>query len=105
MINERVLVLNDQGGGVINVTHDVTLTLRAQDHGHPPIVMTKTLVFNESTISCPTNGSVPKWNDACHTLDREAARAIVIIRKSNDEDICGEEIFQMARGRGERIAP
>ena len=33
-----VLVLNDQGGGVMNVSYDVTATLRAQDHQHPPLI-------------------------------------------------------------------
>lgn len=33
-----VIILNDQGGGVMNVSYDVTSTLRAQDHGHPPLV-------------------------------------------------------------------
>ena len=33
-----VLVLNDQGGAVMNVSYDSVGTLRAQDHGHPPLV-------------------------------------------------------------------
>ena len=33
-----VMILNDQGGDVMNVSCDVTSTLRAQDHGHPPLV-------------------------------------------------------------------
>ena len=32
-----VIVLNDQGGGVMSVS-DKANTLRAQDHGHPPII-------------------------------------------------------------------
>lgn len=35
---ERVMVLNDQGGAVMDVSYEVTATLRAQDHGHPPLV-------------------------------------------------------------------
>ena len=31
--------LNDQGGDRMNVSEDVSGTLRAQDHGHPPVVM------------------------------------------------------------------
>ncbi len=31
-------VLNDQGGSVMDVSYDVTGTLRAQEHGHQPIV-------------------------------------------------------------------
>lgn len=34
----KVLILNDQGGDVMNVVEDITATLRAQDHGHPPVV-------------------------------------------------------------------
>ena len=35
---DGVLVLNDQGGGVMSVSYDVAGTLRAQDHGHPPLI-------------------------------------------------------------------
>lgn len=34
-----IIVLNDQGGTVMDITYDVTNTLRAQDHGHPPSVL------------------------------------------------------------------
>lgn len=34
-----VVVLNDQGGAVMNVTENKTNTLRAQDHGHPPLII------------------------------------------------------------------
>ena len=34
----KVLILNDQGGSVMDVQEDITATLRAQDHGHPPVV-------------------------------------------------------------------
>lgn len=33
-----VTCLNDQGGSVMDVSDDVTATLRAQDHGHPPLI-------------------------------------------------------------------
>ena len=33
-----VQVLNDQGGGVMNVTENVTATLRSEEHGHQPLV-------------------------------------------------------------------
>lgn len=36
--SEAVPVLNDQGGGMMNVTYDITGTLRAAEHGHQPIV-------------------------------------------------------------------
>lgn len=34
----KVLCLNDQGGSVMDITEEMTATLRAQDHGHPPLV-------------------------------------------------------------------
>jgi hypothetical protein len=36
---DKIIVLNDQGGAVMDVSYDVTATLRAQDHGHPPVVL------------------------------------------------------------------
>lgn len=37
----RNTVLNDQGGGFMEVTHGMTGTLRAQEHGHAPITFDK----------------------------------------------------------------
>lgn len=34
-----VLCLNDQGGNVMGVSHDVSGTLRAQEHGHQPTIL------------------------------------------------------------------
>ena len=34
-----VLVLNDQGGSVMNISYDVTSTLRAETKHHEPIVL------------------------------------------------------------------
>jgi len=39
MVFHRQTILNDQGGDRINVSEDVTGTLRAETHGHPPVVM------------------------------------------------------------------
>lgn len=39
MNEEQILILNDQGGAVMSVEYDVSPTLRAQDHGHPPVVL------------------------------------------------------------------
>ena len=38
------VVLNDQGGSRMDVTHEVTCTLRAEAH-HPPVVLEETAVF------------------------------------------------------------
>lgn len=37
-MNKKIIVLNDQGGGVMSVSIDVVGTLRAQCKGHPPLV-------------------------------------------------------------------
>lgn len=55
--NDRpVLVLNDQGGGVMGVSYNVTGTLRASEHGHQPIVLESNQIH--ATVSqtgiCPT---------------------------------------------------
>ena len=34
-----LIVPNDQGVGVMDVTENLTATLRAQEHGHQPIVL------------------------------------------------------------------
>lgn len=34
-----MLVFNDQGGGRMDITEDITQTLRAEDHGHPPLIL------------------------------------------------------------------
>lgn len=41
---EKIIVLNDQGGEQISVTIDKTNTLRAEDHGHPPIIIDKRFI-------------------------------------------------------------
>ena len=38
-MNKGILVLNDQGGAIMDISYEVTHTLRAQDHGHPPLVL------------------------------------------------------------------
>lgn len=48
-----VLCLNDQGGGVMDCTEDMTGTLRAQQHGHQP------LVFENYGIDTRYRGPLP----------------------------------------------
>lgn len=53
---QPVLILNDQGGGVMGVSYNVTGTSRAAEHGHQPIVLESNQVH--ATVSqtgiCPT---------------------------------------------------
>lgn len=39
VVAPAVLCLNDQGGNVMGVSHDVSSTLRAQEHGHQPSIL------------------------------------------------------------------
>ena len=64
------LCLNDQGGERMDVSRDVTGTLRAQDHGHPPAVLaagfctehsakSRTIGYEEETSPTLRAGVVP----------------------------------------------
>jgi len=67
---QAVLVLNDQGGAVMDVSYDKTGTLRAQMGGHPPIVL-----------------SVAENQQACVTLREEKINALSAGGASRDRDI------------------
>lgn len=34
----KMMIMNDQGGSRIDICEDIIPTLRAQDHGHPPVL-------------------------------------------------------------------
>lgn len=74
----KVVCLNDQGGSVMNVTEDLTSTLRAQEHGHQPIV------YNGENITCPINKVDPKPGDPCHTLGTDSRNYVVYENHSQD---------------------
>lgn len=52
--------------------------------GNIPIIL-DTLIFDESQITCPTNGLNPKRGGPCHSLTREAGRTIVIIKYEEEK--------------------
>ena len=58
-----LLILNDQGGSVMDVSEDVTATLRAQDHGHPPVVC-----FEPGIMSRDCSAGNRAYVDVCSTL-------------------------------------
>ena len=45
-----VLCLNDQGGSVMDCSEDVSATLRAQEHGHQPLVEQELAVFSRQRV-------------------------------------------------------
>ena len=51
-MNEDLMVLMDQGGGVMNIGNDMVGTLRAQTHGHEPIIQHNTVVRRLTPVEC-----------------------------------------------------
>lgn len=47
-IVQPTMVLNDQGGAQMGISYDVTSTLRAEDHQHPPLVFSAGFSFGQS---------------------------------------------------------
>lgn len=89
----KVPVLNDQGGGKMDVSYDVVGTLRANAKGHDPIVL-DALPFDTTQLTSPQNGSNPHWGDPCHPLAASAHTPSVVVK-----------VFD-ARGNGDgQIAP
>lgn len=62
--DQTIFCLNDQGGSVMGVSENVSGTLRAQEHGHQPLVT----VFDPAQITSPVNRSRPEPGKPCHTL-------------------------------------
>ena len=80
----KVPVLNDQGGGKMDVSYDVVGTLRANAKGHDPIV-SDALPFDTTQLTSPQNGSNPHWGDPCHPLAASAHTPAAVIRISDEE--------------------
>ena len=80
----KVPVLNDQGGGKMDVSYDVVGTLRANAKGHDPIVL-DALPFDTTQLTSPQNGSNPHWGDPCHPLAAAAHPPAAVIRISDEE--------------------
>lgn len=75
----KVPVLNDQGGGKMDVSYDVVGTLRANAKGHDPIVL-DALPFDTTQLTSPQNGSNPHWGDPCHPLAASAHTPSVVVK-------------------------
>ena len=80
----KVPVLNDQGGGKMDVSYDVVGTLRANAKGHDPIVI-DALPFDTTQLTSPQNGSNPHWGDPRHPLAASAHTPAAVIRISDEE--------------------
>jgi len=61
-----ILILNDQGGAVMDFSEDITATLRAQEHGHQPVVC-----FEPGIMSRDCSAGNRAYFDICSTLRAE----------------------------------
>lgn len=55
--NNMPLVLMDQGGGVMSIEHDKVGTLRAQTHGHEPLVLQEAYRISSDASNCMRSGN------------------------------------------------
>lgn len=88
-----VMCLNDQGGNVMGVSHDVSGTLRAQEHGYQSEVM----AFDTTQITSKQNGSIPDFGKPCHTLNANTHAPCAVIRD------CGMVVRRLTPMEGERL--
>lgn len=74
--------LNDQGGQSIEISHDITATLRAETHGHPPCVMESAAGF--CTEHSAKAGGIGYEDETSPTLRAGTVPAIVYENHSQD---------------------
>ena len=84
-----MIVLNDQGGAVMSITEDITATLRAQDHGRPPIICLEGHIVDRNTAQ---NGR--GWAEGyAYTLNSTDRHAVVYEKeKIHDPQSLGSAI-------------
>ena len=78
------MVLNDQGGAQMGISYDVTSTLRAEDHQHPPLVMHEmddvipinTMVATRDTPEMRTTFGVGEPGDPQFTISAAHSHAV-----------------------------
>lgn len=73
----------------LDMSHNVSGTLRAQEHGHQPAVM----AFDTTQITSKQNGSIPDFGKPCHTLNANAHVPCAVLDMSLACDVirdCGE---------------
>lgn len=86
MVVQPTMVLNDQGGQQMSVSYDVTSTLRAEDHQHPPLVMNtaddaipiNTMVATRDTPEMRTTFGVGEPGDPQFTISAAHSHAVFV---------------------------
>jgi DNA (cytosine-5)-methyltransferase 1 len=68
------IVLMDQGGGVMNIEHDMTGTLRRETHGHEPVIVSPTLTAANDPSRSPQSTEVTNQVAAVHSVSMAVRR-------------------------------
>lgn len=97
---QPVPILNDQGGGKMDVSYDVVGTLRANAKGHDPIVF-DALPFDTTQLTSPQNGSNPHWGDPCHPLAASAHTPSAVVKVFDARGNGNGQIVQTITGNNE----
>lgn len=97
---QPVPILNDQGGGKMDVSYDVVGTLRANAKGHDPIVF-DALPFDTTQLTSPQNGSNPHWGDPCHPLAASAHTPSAVVKVFDARGNGNGQIVQTITGNHE----
>lgn len=91
------ICLNDQGGQSINIENDLSPTLRAQDHGHSPIIMEVKGTFRKTAH--PQNKDEGQgWestdrSDTLNVFDNSETRTPTLIVHGGSEDDIASTLF------------
>ena len=95
-IVQPVICLNDQGGSVMGTSIDVAGTLRAQEHGHQPVICagfqhqagakTRGIGFEEEQAPTLVSGQLAAVYDARGNGDGKTACALTVDRQSRVTD-------------------
>lgn len=97
---QPVPILNDQGGGKMDVSYDVVGTLRANAKGHDQIVF-DALPFDTTQLTSPQNGSNPHWGDPCHPLAASAHTPSAVVKVFDARGNGNGQIVPMITGNHE----
>lgn len=90
---ERTIVLNDQGGEVMGVSEEVSGALRAQEHGHQPVVYGISAYDSNSMKSSNPHSGIYKA-DTSRTLDMNGGSpacnqgGMAVVQCGNNDVIC-----------------
>lgn len=87
--NQCIVVLNDQGGKQMDVSYDVTATLRSETHGHLPLILAAGFQGEQSAEARGIG-----YQDECSPILKTGAVPCVIAFEPGIASRCGGHIYQ-----------